>query len=59
MKIEKFWVATKPGLVSELGDICFPDFRTIFKERIDLSINKFLLGTTFFNNVWNINAIYF
>ena len=23
MKIEKFWVVTKPGLVSELGDICF------------------------------------
>ena len=23
MRIEKFWVVTKPGLVSELGDICF------------------------------------
>lgn len=23
MKIEKFWIVTKPGLVSELGDICF------------------------------------
>lgn len=23
MKIEKFWVVTKPGPVSELGDICF------------------------------------
>ena len=23
MKIEKFWMVTKPGLVSEMGDICF------------------------------------
>jgi len=23
MKIEKFWVVTKPGPESELGDICF------------------------------------
>ena len=23
MKIEKFWVVTKPGLVSELADVCF------------------------------------
>lgn len=23
MRIEKFWVVTKPGLVSEIGDICF------------------------------------
>ncbi len=23
MKIEKFWMVTKPGPVSELGDICF------------------------------------
>lgn len=23
MRIEKFWVVTKPGLVSELADICF------------------------------------
>ena len=23
MSIEKFWVVTKPGPVSEIGDICF------------------------------------